>query len=135
MEEQANLEIMLNKLRYIEAHQTKLKKKKALIDEEEETHNISFTSLKRKEYKLIKSFNRDFSNKVLQEKRYTSDAEGILNTTLFSNMNKKLTILQLYLNCVGVTFMLKYLDMIVIVKRGGNNIFLFIFKYTKEINN
>jgi len=109
--------ILLNKLKYIEDHQIKIKQKKQILNEE--INDLNFANIKGKEYKLIKQYNRNFSNQLHDNKKTIKNEEDFINFAFLQQMNKKLNILHAYSNLAVIVILLKYLDMIIVVKRGG----------------
>lgn len=109
---------ILNKLRYIEDYQKKMirNNKNKTSDE---VNDFYFTNLKGKEYKLLKHYNKKFAIDFKNMKIHLKTEKELLNLTNFHHMQRKLNLLHSYMNLVGLVFMLRYIDMIVVVKRGG----------------
>jgi len=111
--------ILFNKLNYIDNHQTIIKTNNNKNIIKEQVNDFFFTNLKGKEYKLLKQSNKKFLIEFKTMKNYFKDDKELLNLAFFHQMQRKLNYLQLYINLVGLVFMLRYIDMIVKVKRGG----------------
>jgi len=120
-------EDILNKLKYIDNYQSKLSKRKNIFNEE--TKEINFSIIKGKEFKLLKQFNKKFLKEFSLNKNNFKNENEILNKVKFNQLQKKLNLIHAYINLVGLAIMLKYLDMIVLVKRGGNIFFKNYFSY------
>lgn len=114
---EVNVDIM-KKLNYIDNYQNKINKKKNIFNQE--TNEINFSNIKGKEFKLLKLFNKNFCKEFFRDKKKFENENEILNYVYFQQLNKKLNLIHAYTNLVGLVIILRYLDMIVLVKRGGN---------------
>ncbi len=68
---------------------------------------------------MLIQFNKNFSKRFLLNKNKFEDENDVLNYLYFQQFQKKLNLIHAYFNLVGLVIMLRYLDMIVVVKRGG----------------
>lgn len=109
---------LYQKLEYLDQiHRKNLTKK----SNEKEIKKFSFIDLTRKEYKLIKQFNEKFIAKNIQK---NSKKDYISNKNL-QNLQMKLKIFHFYANFSLGILLMKYSDMITLVKRG--NFYYFTF--------
>lgn len=122
---------LINKLKYIDNHQKIIKSPEKKIISKEQINDFFFTNIKGKDYKLLKQFNTKFLAESKSKKNCFKDKKQLLDFACFQQMQKKLNLIQTYFNLAGLVVLLRYLDMIVIVKRGGiffkNLISLLIF--------
>ena len=109
---------LIEKLKYLEQSQIKTKDMNKIQLEEKE--KLNFTKIKNKEIKLINNFNKNFYLSLKNKKSFQNENE-ILNYKNYQINLNKLNTIHIYSNFVAVIFMLKYLDMIMIVKKGGKH--------------
>ena len=120
---------LFQKLEYLENLHNKNTTKK--IKQEKEIKKFSFIDLTRKEYKLIKQFNEKFLTKTKNKQKNpnstnsTNRKNDFLCNKNLENLTIKLKIFHFYLNFSLGILLLKYSDMITLVKRGSFYYFTF----------